>query len=397
MNKIIGGILLIVGTSIGGGMLALPVATAKSGLLYTSILFVGIWLVMSFCAFLVLETNLWLPAGSNLISMASKTLGPWGAVISWITYLGLLYTLLCVYISGGTDIFHSIVNYFVDIPLWVSTVLFTLIFGFIVYKGIQVVDYINRGLMLLKFCLYLLLIFSILPHVKIEHFYSGHAQFLVASLMVVITSYGFAIVIPSLRSYLDSDIKKLRLIVFVGTLIPLLIYILWEAAILGALPVTGKHSLQYLLKSGHTTSELGSSLAAYINNAYIPRFANFFASICVATSFLGVALSLTDFLSDGLHIIKKGLGKIEITIIAFLPPLIIILFYPKAFIAALSIAGIFVVILLITLPVLMVWSGRYIKKFPSQFTTPGGKLALVLTLLVSLFVLTIGIIENFLV
>ncbi len=32
-TKLIGGILLIVGTSIGGGMLALPIATAEADLL----------------------------------------------------------------------------------------------------------------------------------------------------------------------------------------------------------------------------------------------------------------------------------------------------------------------------------------------------------------------------
>ena len=31
-TKLIGGILLIVGTSIGGGMLALPIATAEAGI-----------------------------------------------------------------------------------------------------------------------------------------------------------------------------------------------------------------------------------------------------------------------------------------------------------------------------------------------------------------------------
>ena len=46
-SKLIGGILLIVGTSIGGGMLALPVSTAPAGML-NSIVF------LVFCCFFFL-------------------------------------------------------------------------------------------------------------------------------------------------------------------------------------------------------------------------------------------------------------------------------------------------------------------------------------------------------
>lgn len=82
-SKLIGGILLIVGTSIGGGMLALPVAMASAGL-GASILFLLLcWLVMTTAALLILEVNLRLPAGSNLVSMAKMTLGVPGQIIAW--------------------------------------------------------------------------------------------------------------------------------------------------------------------------------------------------------------------------------------------------------------------------------------------------------------------------
>ncbi|WP_328287250.1 aromatic amino acid transport family protein, partial [Legionella pneumophila] len=104
-SKLIGGILLIVGTSIGGGMLALPVSTAEVGFTNSLFFLFFCWLVMTAGALLILEVNLRLPAGSNMISMAKSTLGLPGQVIAWITYLLLLYTLLAAYISGGSDVF----------------------------------------------------------------------------------------------------------------------------------------------------------------------------------------------------------------------------------------------------------------------------------------------------
>ena len=83
-SKLIGGILLIVGTSIGGGMLALPIATSYLGFYGSLLLFVGCWLVMTSAALLLLEVNLWLPENSNLISMAKATIGQSGQIVAWL-------------------------------------------------------------------------------------------------------------------------------------------------------------------------------------------------------------------------------------------------------------------------------------------------------------------------
>ena len=86
-SKLVGGVLLIVGTSIGGGMLALPVSTAAAGITNAIIFLFLCWLIMTTGALLILEVNLRLPAGSNMVSMAKSTLGLPGQIIAWITYL----------------------------------------------------------------------------------------------------------------------------------------------------------------------------------------------------------------------------------------------------------------------------------------------------------------------
>ena len=111
-NKMIGGILLIVGISIGGGMLALPIVTAAGGFYHSLWLFIGAWLVTVIGAFLILEINLWLPAGTNMISMARATLGVPGQVVTWLVYLVLLYVLLAAYLAGGSDLLHHFLKTF---------------------------------------------------------------------------------------------------------------------------------------------------------------------------------------------------------------------------------------------------------------------------------------------
>ena len=132
--KFIGGILLIIGTSIGGGMLALPITTAQRGFLGSVLLLFSAWLFMTAGAFLILEVNLWLPADSNLVSMAKETLGRGGALFAWVIYLLLLYCLIAAYISGGSDLLHSLLQLVkLNSPQWLDAIIFTLIFGFIVY------------------------------------------------------------------------------------------------------------------------------------------------------------------------------------------------------------------------------------------------------------------------
>ena len=157
-NKLIGGILLIVGTSIGGGMLALPIATAQLGFINAFIALVLCWAVMTLSALLILEVNLWHPVNSNLITMAKTTLGTFGQIIAWTSYLSLLYALLAAYIAGGSDFLqHLLLTFHITVSTKISALLFTALLSLVVYKGLRSVDYINRGLMFSKLFTFILL------------------------------------------------------------------------------------------------------------------------------------------------------------------------------------------------------------------------------------------------
>lgn len=378
--RLIGGILLVVGTSIGAGMLALPIATAKIGFFGSCLLMVVCWFIMLCSALILLEINLWLPKNSNLISMAKATIGPAGQLIAWLTYLLLLYSLLCAYIAGGSDLLHHLfLNKVFKSPNWLSVCLFTLFFGVVVYGGIHWVDYTNRGLMSVKFTAYFLLVLLLIPFIKggqliISHFnrlFSGTA------LTVTITSFGYATIVPSLRVYFESDERKLKATIIIGSLIPLVCYILWDAVIMGVIPLKGDYALTKLLQTDNPTSNLVNAMTTTASNTAVTFFAQLFTSICMLTSFLGVALCLADFWADGLQLEKKGWGNFVIHMIALLPPLIIVLFIPSAFVKALEYAGIYTVILLILLPAWMAWRGRYSKAIANGYQVAGGKFLLV--------------------
>jgi len=381
-SKLIGGILLVVGTTIGAGMLALPVATAQLGFWGSLLLLIGCWGVMTASAFLFLEVNLWLPPNSNLVSMAGATLGRSGQAITWVVYLVLLYSIICAYIAGGGDLFHYVLaSNGIHLPQSVASILFTAIFGAVVYLGIRSVDYVNRGLMMGKMGALLILICLILPFISSVNLGAGEFKHIVApsSLTVTAVSFGCLMIIPSLRTYFDKDIKTLRKSILIGMLIPLFCYIAWDMVIMGVIPLEGIPGLKAMTNSSNTNSDLVSALNTILHKDSVTFIAKFFTSICMATSFLGVSLSLSDFLSDGLKVKKQGIkGNFIILGATFIPPVIIVLFYPNAFLLGLEFAGISILILMVLFPPLMTWAGRYRKSFSSHhYLTPANKPVLI--------------------
>lgn len=391
-NKILGGVLLIIGTSLGAGMLALPLVTAQGGYFHSLWLFMGTWLLTVFTAFLLLEVTLWLPEETNLISMARATLGWPGQLLTWLIYLLFLYSLLSAYISGGSDLLRGIlVSFNIHTPNWINSVVFTAILGAVIYHDIAVVDWTNRVLMVVKMSAYLILIILITPHVHVQNLVGGHFMLLSSAVMVIVTAFGYSVIIPSLRRYFNSNVNALRLTIALGSIGALLCYLFWDFVVQGSVASVGPTGLIHIALSGHATSGLTSALSTQLGSQAISDYAHIFTSVCVTTSFLGVSLCLSDFLTDGMQVRRHGWHRWLVMGVTFLPPLAVILMYPNAFIMGLRFAGVFCVWLLLLIPGLMAWSGRYVKRISHGYQVWGGRTVLLLSIIVSSALLVYGV------
>jgi len=205
---------------------------------------------------------------------------------------------------------------------------------------------------------YVLLIRYIAPSIEIEllSFSDWRPTFVV--IPVVITSFGYHIIIPSLGTYFGNNRIALRRIIIIGSVIPLIFYILWQALILGAIPLQGEWGLISAFRKGQSAI-IPLSKGGYSNTISI--IAQFFSFFAIITSFLGVSLSLSDFIRDGLNLKTTILGRLTAYSITFIPPLFFALYFQQGFFLALQYAGVFVAILLIIFPALMT---KYIKSRP---------------------------------
>lgn len=61
-NRTLGSVFIVAGTTIGAGMLAMPLAAAGVGFSVTLILLIGLWALMCYTALLLLEVYQHVPA-----------------------------------------------------------------------------------------------------------------------------------------------------------------------------------------------------------------------------------------------------------------------------------------------------------------------------------------------
>ena len=391
-GKVFGCILMVIGTSIGGGMLVLPSALTLSGVYNSISMLVIIWLIMLSGALYIAEVNNWLHRDNNIISMAKHTLGKPGQAIAWITYLGLLYSLTSAYISGGAGVTQSLFQVMhAHLPNYLGVLIFTVVLAAIVWFGVASVDKANRFLMLLKFLVLIGVIVLIAPHTHKALLHSGSIKSLLPTLTVVITSFSFAGSVPTFCSYLDYDMRSIRIAIIGGSFFTLLCYIVWVLVVQGAVDTTTLSAMMHQ----NTPKVLTYTLAKIASSGLISSFVHAFTIICMITAFISVTLGLSDFLADGMGV-KKQDNKLLVYAVTFIPPVLISLFYPAIFATALGYAGIFCLILLLLLPALMSWFGRYRRsELDSTVSVGGGKGLLLLIMLIAVVLIAISIYQKF--
>jgi tyrosine-specific transport protein len=204
---------------------------------------------------------------------------------------------------------------------------------------------------------------------------------------LLLATFSYQMIIPTLTPYLQRDPKSLRLAIILGTTIPFCVYALWQWIVLGSVPLEGAGGLQEAFSKGHAATE---ALYAIVSNSYFILLAEGFAFFALVTSYLGIALGLFDFLRDSLQLQQKVSHKLVIGILVILPVIFFAIAFPKAFVCALEVSGGFGDALFSgIIPVLMVWAGRYRKNLSGSYQVTGGKALLLTWFLCASYVLII--------
>lgn len=390
--RTLSGSLLISGTTIGAGMLGIPLVTAPSGFLPGVLISILVWFFMYCTALLFLEVTLWMPDGSNVLSMSKKFLGPIGRFFSGMLFIFLYYCLMVAYFDAGAPLLSRAFGFFgFSLSPILSFVFFGTFFGLVVTLGAKSIDRTNLMISVAMIASWFLLISSGVSEVKQAPLkvVEWHKVFL--AMPVLFSAFGFHNVIPSLSTYLKRDRKALQRSIFWGSLIPLIVYIVWQWLIIGAIP---KEDIMEALKAGVAISD---SFQRQLGHPYFITFIRLFSFFAIVTSVLGVSFSMVDFLGDGLKIKKRvGFVRFFLSILTFIPPMVFSIFYPDVFASALGIAGgIGEAFLNGLLPISLLWVGKYMWQLKTDLKWLENRFMLTLLALYAFFVIGLEIADLF--
>ena len=380
---------IVAGTTIGAGMLAMPLAAAGVGFGVTLALLFCLWGLMCYTALLLLEVYQHVPADTGLGTLARRYLGRYGQWATGFSMLFLMYALTAAYMSGAGELLASSLSEWLSLSVSPTTgvLLFTLVAGGVVCIGTALVDLFNRFLFSAKLIFLIVMLALLMPHVHKVNLLTLPLEkgLALSAIPVIFTSFGFHGSVPSIVSYMNGNVQKLRWVFITGSAIPLVAYIFWQLATLGSIDST---TFFGLMANSAGLNGLLQALRDVVASPHVELAVHLFADLALATSFLGVTLGLFDYLADLFNRRNNAAGRLQTGAITFLPPLAFALFYPRGFVMALGYAGVALAVLALLIPSLLAWQSR--KHTPQAgYRVRGGKPALLLVLFCGIAVIVI--------
>lgn len=389
-NKILGSALMIAGTTIGAGMLAMPLTSAQMGFSATFVLLIGLWALLTYTGLLFMEVYQTAPQkNAGVASLAEQYFGWIGRLLTTLSLLILLYALLSAYVTGGGSLVAGLLPPLYDkqTNLQIGILLFTLVLGVFVIIGIKGVDGFTRLLFSGKIIAFLVVLCLMLPEVSLENLGMMPLDnlLILSAVPIFFTAYGFHVIMASINTYLDGDIRRIRLAILIGTAIPLIAYTLWQLATHGVL---SQAEFVAIIRQDPTLNGLILATTQITGSETLGKAMRLFSALALITSFLGVALGIFEAVGDLLRRFNLPTNRLSLAPLTFIPPLIFALFYPNGFTAALGYAGLLFAFYGLILPVGLAWRAR--RQYPNlSYKVAGGSLGLLLTLVMGIVIILI--------
>ena len=389
----INGIALIAGGTVGAGMFSLPIVASGMWFGWAVLCMALVWLVNLGAALLLLESNLLYPVGASFSTMVADSLGQKWRLFNNFFVAFILYILLYAYFSASGSIvgqsYTSVFGSALPVAQNIASVISGLIIALFVMTGASIVGRLCSLLLVGMIITFFLSTSGLLLNLEIAKLIQTQTSalqlstFSWAALPYFVTSFGCAAIIPSLMKHYGHDAIKIKHSIVWGTFISLIIYLIFLAAIFGNL---SRPEMVPIIQAGGNVGNLVTALNTGTANPGLRTVLNLFSNFAIVTSFLGIGLSLFDYIADHFKFDDSVLGRAKSASLTFLPPAILSYLFPHGFITAIGYAGLAVLISFYFVPVAMAYTNRP-KQQNMIYKVKGGKLVL---LVIATFSVVVG-------
>ncbi|MBN3887242.1 MAG: aromatic amino acid transport family protein [Nostoc sp.] len=393
-GNVLGSTALIAGTTVGAGILALPAVTLPSGIVPSTSGLVAVWLYALVSGLLVADVTLNTMrtegrASIGFLGVVEKILGKLGARIAGGAYLFMHYALLVAYITEGGEIlgYAAAKVWGVQIlPTWVGTTTFTLLFGGIMYLGREkFIEKLNSAFVGIVIVSFLGLLFLAGGHIQSAQLLFQNWSALGSAISVMSVALFFQNVVPLVVAQLEGDAGKIRQSIFIGSVIPLIMFLAWNAVILGSV----SPDMLDGTSDGRTIFDPLQILRAGSAGEWLGVLVSIFSEFAIVTSFIGFVYGLLDLFKD-IFLLAQGRlsSRLPLYSLVLFPPMTLGTLNPSIFFTALDYTGTFSISVLGgIIPALMSWKQRQEQENSDSINqpfVPGGKVTLIVMIGVAL-------------
>lgn len=324
-KHLLGAIATLVGMIIGAGILGIPYVVAKAGFLTGIIVIIFIGASILILNLYIGEISLRTKESHQLTGYAKKYLGKTGKYLMIFAMLFGLYGALVAYTIKEGDFLSSLLApSFGGNPLFYS-ILFFLTGAWIIFKGLRIMEKCEFYMVI--FIILIIILFLILTSSSInpKNLTSFDIKSIFIPYGVVLFAFLGIAAIPEIREELAHEKTKLKKAIITGSLIPLVIYILFALVVVG---ITGINTSEGAIIG------LGDVLGY---NMLI--FGILLGILTMATSFIAVGLALKEMYSFDFGFNKQVSSSLTCFIAIAITIAIILINIENAFLNVIEVSG----------------------------------------------------------
>jgi tyrosine-specific transport protein len=319
-SKTASAVAILVGTTIGAGIFALPYAVNLLGFARGLVFLIVLGLLILLLHLIYGEVILRTPGDHQLTGYSQIYLGKYGRIFATVSlFIGFYGALLAYLVKIGQ--FAALITG-LNLPSLFSLFFWAAI-SLTIYAGLRLLA--KTELILVGLMLFFIVILSLvgLTNIRPANYFSSVplpiSHFFFAYGVILFSLIGFS-AIPEMEEILRSEPAKLKKAIILGTFIPLAIYLLFVLLIIGI--------------SGSKTSQDAISGLIYFLPAWITKLGAGLGILTMSTSFLALGYALREVWYRDFELKKKIAFWLAVT-----PPLLLFLSGANNFILILEYTG----------------------------------------------------------
>lgn len=369
--SVMGGACIIASVCVGAGMLGLPSAGAGAWTTWSSLAIILTMVVMTVSGWMLLEA--FKRYDNFAVSFDTVTNDLLGKKINFFNNLTVYFVggiLLYAYTTSSGLILQGILG----LGSKIASILFVLAFSTFVWFSTRAVDRISVVLIVFMALSFILGVSGLASNIEVSQLFGSlreemeYAPFAMAMLPVALTSFGYHHSVASMRSYYRDETKA-KYAILGGTVIALVLYLLWLLCIFGNLP---RADFGPVIAQGGEVEALLKALGSVIESDKVAGAIQAFSLAAILSSFIGVGLGVFDYLADLFKFDNTRQGRTKSWAVTFLPPLVMSLLFPFGFVTAIGYAGAVATVWACIIPACLVLKSRQLDKENAGFKAPGG-------------------------